>query len=135
MMDVAGLAGQAAAALGPALPLLLGKAVDEAGKEFGKEAWDQVRALWEGLRPRIEARPAAKEAADDVANHPDDEDARAALRLQLKKLLSEDPALGQQVARLLEQRSGPSIEVHASGERSVAAYNVSNSTISTGDRH
>jgi hypothetical protein len=135
MMDVAGLAGQAAAALGPALPLLLGKAVDEAGKEFGKEAWAQVRALWEGLRPRIEARPAAKEAAEDVANHPGDEDARAALRLQLKKLLSEDPAFCQQVAGLLEQRGGASIEIRASGERSVAAYNVSNSTISTGDKH
>src|SRR4030088_1727921 len=111
MMDVAGLASQAAAALGPALPLLLGKAVDEAAKEFGKEALDQVRALWEGLRPRIEARPAAKEAADDVADHPDDEDARAALRLQLRKMLSEDPAFSQQVAGLLEQRSGSSIEI------------------------
>jgi hypothetical protein len=115
--------------------VLLDKAASAAGKEFGEDAWAQIQALWQRLRPRIEERPAAREAADDVASQPDDEDARAALRLQLKKLLSDDPALTQEIARVLEpQRGGTAITVEASGQRSVAIYNASNSTISTGDK-
>ncbi|MDN5271213.1 hypothetical protein QTO31_04445 [Chloroflexus sp. MS-CIW-1] len=82
----------------------------------------------------MEARPAALEAAQDAAAHPDDEDALAALRLQLKKLLAEDDSLAQELARLLPQ-SGPAGQtVIASGNRSVAiGGNASGNVIITGD--
>jgi hypothetical protein len=132
MIDIAGVAGQAVAALAPALPYLLGRAVDEAGKEFGKDAWTTIQKLWDDLRPRIEARPAANEAAQDVADHPDDVDAQAALRLQLKKMLAEDSALGLEVARVLAEReASESIRVTASGDGSVAVFNATNNTITT----
>jgi hypothetical protein len=82
----------------------------------------------------VEAKPAALEAAQDAATHPDDEDTLAALRLQLKKLLAEDEALAQELARLLP-RSGPAGQtVIASGDRSVAiGGNASGNVIITGD--
>ena len=77
--------------LAPFLPYLL-KGVKLAGQEAarklgekaGEQGFEQAQALWDRLRPKMEARPAALEAAQDAAAHPDDEDALAALRLQLK---------------------------------------------------
>jgi len=84
----------------------------------------------------VEAKPAALEAVQDAAERPDDEDALAALRLQLKKLLAEDEPLAKELARLLPQ-SGPAGQtVTASGSRSVAiGGNVSGSVIVTGDNN
>jgi hypothetical protein len=59
----------------------------EAGKQLGVDAWEKAKSLWGKLRPQVDAKPAAQEAAQDVAETSDNEDAQAALRLQLKKLL------------------------------------------------
>jgi hypothetical protein len=91
--------------LAPFLPYLLKageKAAEEAGRKLGAAAWEQAQALWARLRPKVEARPALKEAVADVAANPQDEDALAALRLQLRKLLEEDPALQEEVRRLMQ---------------------------------
>jgi len=110
----------------------------EAAKKLGEKAseqgFDHAKALWEKLRPKVEAKPAALEAVQDAAEHPDDEDALAALRLQLKKLLAEDEPLAQELARLLEQTRPAGQTVIASGERSVAiGGNASGNVIITGD--
>jgi len=127
--------------LAPFLPYLLKgvklagqEAAKKLGEKAGEQGFEQARALWEKLRPKVEAKPAALEAAQDTAAHPDDEDALAALRLQLKKLLAEDESLAKELARLLTQ-SGPAGQtVTASGSRSVAiGGNVSGSVIVTGD--
>jgi len=96
--------------LAPFLPYLvkgLKLAGQEAAKKLGEKAseqgFDHAKALWEKLRRKVEAKPAALEAAQDAATHPDDEDALAALRLQLKKLLAEDQPLAQELARLVAQ--------------------------------
>jgi len=129
--------------LAPYLPYLvkgLKLAGQEAAKKLGEKAgeggFEQAKALWDRLRPKVEARPAALEAAQDAADHPDDADALAALRLQLRKLLAEDDSLAQELARLLPQ-SGPAGQtVVASGERSVAiGGDVSGGVIVTGDRN
>ena len=94
------------------------------------------RTLWDKLRPKVETRPAALEAIQDAADHPDDEDALAALRLQLKKLLAEDEALAKELAHLLAQARPAGQTVTASGNRSVAiGGSVSGSVIVTGDRN
>ena len=129
--------------LAPFLPYLLEGAKvagQEAAKVLGKRTsehgLDQAKTLWEKLRPKVEAKPAALEAVQETAAHPNDEDALAALRLQLKKLLAEDQALAQELARLLEQAHPAGQNVTASGDRSVAiGGNVSGSVIVTGDRH
>jgi hypothetical protein len=41
----------------------------------------------------VESRPAAQEAAADLATQPTDEAAQAALRVQFRKLLVDEPGL------------------------------------------
>ncbi|MFN4294016.1 MAG: hypothetical protein ACK4JD_07785 [Thermoflexales bacterium] len=96
--------------LAPFLPYLLKmgeKAAEEAGKKLGAEAWERAKALWVRLRPAVVARPAAQEAVQDAAAQPQDEDALAALRRQLKKLLTEDPALAAEIAQLWGEAKPP----------------------------
>jgi hypothetical protein len=129
--------------LAPFLPYLLKgaklagqEAAKKLGEKAGEQGFEQAKTLWEKLRHKVEARPAALEAVQDAADHPNDEDALAALRLQLKKLLAEDDSLAQELARLLP-RSGPAGQtVIASGDRSVAiGGSVSGSVIVTGDKN
>ena len=132
-MDITALASSVTAALVPLLPYLL-KAGEKAAEETGKKVADQSlewgKSLWSKLKPKVEAKPAALEAAQDVAHAPKDEDLQIALRVQLKKLLTEDQSLAEEVSRWLEQGNA----VTASGERSVAiGGDVKGSTIVTGD--
>jgi hypothetical protein len=96
--------------LSPFLPTLLrlgGKAVDKATEsaagKFGEAAFAKAQAIWGKLSPQVEAKEAAKEAAIDVANSPDDEDSLAALRVQLKKLLEQDQELMKAIAQILAE--------------------------------
>ncbi len=138
-MDINALASELTTALVPLLPYLL-KAGEKAAEETGKKAVDQslewVKSIWTKLKPGVEAKPAALEAAQDVAHAPEDEDLQVALRVQLKKLLTEDQSLAEEVSRWLEQGKAAGIAVTASGERSVAiGGDVKGSTIVTGDRN
>ncbi len=138
-MDIAMLAKDVAALLTPFLPYLLKageRAAEETGKKLGGDAWEKAKALWGKLRAKVETRPAAQEAVQDVADHPDDEDAQAALRLQLRKILAEDEALAAEVARLWQETEAARVTVIASGERSVAiGGDVHGSVIVTGDEN
>jgi hypothetical protein len=107
-VDIQTLAKEVVAFLAPFLPYLVmagGEAAKEAGKKFGEAAWEQAKALWGKLRPKVEAKPAAQEAVQDAAAAPQDEDAQAALRLQLRKLLAEDETLAGEVTRLVQEGS------------------------------
>jgi len=55
-MDVSQLAQVVTTFLTPFLPYLLkvgAKAAEEAGKKFGADAWEQAKALWGKLRPKV----------------------------------------------------------------------------------
>jgi hypothetical protein len=91
--------------LAPFLPYLLKKgeqAADVAIERFGQAAWKRAQALWAKLRPKVEDKEAAREATEDVAAAPDDELARSALQLQLRKLVADDPDLAAELAEMLE---------------------------------
>lgn len=106
-MDPKLLAQSVVAFLSPFLPYLVKageKAIEEAGKKFGAEAWEQAQALWAKLRSKVQAKPAAHRAAQDVAKAPNNEDARVVLRVQLKNLLAEDGTLAAEIARLMQAR-------------------------------
>jgi transketolase len=125
--------------LAPFLPTLVKageKAVEKAADAVSDEAFKYARALWEKLKPGVDAKPAAKEAAEEVAARPDDEDALAALRLQLRKLLEEDTRLAGDLAAIWQKAEAANVvQVTASGERSVAVGgDVTGSTIVTGDQ-
>ncbi|MER7705882.1 hypothetical protein ABTX81_23680 [Kitasatospora sp. NPDC097605] len=80
------------------------------------------------------AEQAALEGAvQDAAEDPEDADAAAALRQQLKRALREDAELREELAALLPARAAGSVIITASGERSIAAHTIT--TAITGDGH
>lgn len=138
-MDIGALASSVTTALVPLLPYLLKageKAAEETGKTVAGQSWEWAKSLWTKLRPKVEAKEAALEAAQDVAQAPEDQYAQAAFRQQLKKLLTEDQSLAEEVSRWLEQGKATGINVSAVGNRSVAiGGDVKGSTIVTGDQN
>ena len=138
-MDPAMLAKDVAMFLAPALPYLIKggeKAVEEVGKKIGGEALDYAKSLWAKLRPKAEATPRLQEAVEEVVAAPKDEDAQAQLRLQLKKLLTNDAELARELESILQNASNAGVTVIVSGDRSVGiGGNVSGSTIITGDQN
>jgi hypothetical protein len=95
--------------LAPALPVLLGlgqKAIDKGAEKLGeKGAEGLVGKIWPRLKPKVEAKPAAIEAAEDVAKAPEDPGAIASLGHQLKKILEapENKDLAAEIAKLLAE--------------------------------
>ncbi|MFF0064208.1 hypothetical protein ACFYRC_22155 [Streptomyces sp. NPDC005279] len=87
-----------------------------------------LQAVWH--RRSEQERAQLEAAVQDAADAPDDEDAAAALRQQIKRALHEDEELLGKLARLLPARSG-TVQVTASGERSIAAQTIG--TAITGD--
>jgi len=73
--------------LGPCLGVLLtgvNAVAQEIGKSVAPELLEHAKRLWAKLRPHVESKPAALEAATDLAERPDDVRARASLELQLE---------------------------------------------------
>jgi hypothetical protein len=136
-MDITIMAKEITAFLAPFLPDLVkmgGKAVEGASKKLGEDVLESAKALWGKLRPEVEAKPAAQEAVKDLIAAPKDEDAQAALRFQLKKILADDQNLADEVSRLWEEANASNVRANAAGERSVAiGGNVNGSVIVTGD--
>ena len=110
-MDISTLAATAVELLAKAMPYLVKggeKAAEKAEKELGRETWEQAKGLWGKLAPATEKTPLAAYAAAELAEAPDDEDARASLRLQLRKLLKADSSLVEAVRAVV---SGAGIAV------------------------
>src|SRR5262249_38571844 len=133
MDAVSPLATQLVSYLSPFLPQLAAGAAGQLQEHGGELA----RQLWKHLEPKSKSRPALDEAIQDVANAPKDEDTQAALRVQLRKLLQDDPTLRQELENALQAgASTTTTTVTASGERSVAIGGyVTSSTLITGDRN
>ena len=125
--------------ISPFLPYLLklgDKAAEETAKKLGADTWEKAKAIWVKLHPKVEAKPSAQEAVEDVAQAPEDEDALAALRLQLKKLLKEDPTLESEVTQLLAEAQAPQSRgnINIGGDvKGVSAYDISGGSITQGD--
>jgi thioredoxin-like negative regulator of GroEL len=143
MIDIAILAKETVTFLAPFLPYLVKAsegAAEEVGKQLGEKvgggAWEKAEALWVKLRPRMEATEATRDAIQEVAAAPGDEDARAVLRVQLKKLLAEDESLAREVSEMQREMRHAGVSVAAIGDRSVAiGGKVSGSNIVTGDQN
>ncbi|WP_329546736.1 hypothetical protein OG548_23045 [Streptomyces sp. NBC_01356] len=87
-----------------------------------------LQAVWR--RRDAQGRAELEAAVQDTADAPDDEDAAAALRQQIKRALREDAELLAELARILPA-GGETVNVTASGERSIAAKTIG--TAVTGD--
>ncbi|MBD2458739.1 hypothetical protein H6G80_32345 [Nostoc sp. FACHB-87] len=94
--------------LTPCLPFLMSvgnKAVEGASQKLGEDVWTKAKAIWAKLQPKVETKPMAKGAAEELANSPNDADALDILQKQLKKLLDEDKALAAEIAGLMSEDS------------------------------
>ncbi len=120
-MDFKLLAETLTTFLAPAMPYLIsggGELVEEAGKTLGEHGLDLLKTLWAKLRPKVEEKPTAAEAVQEVARAPEDADAQAALRLQLRKILEADVSFAAEIEKLLEaagQKASYQAELHGSG--------------------
>ncbi|MFG1620174.1 hypothetical protein ACGFI3_46135 [Nonomuraea wenchangensis] len=68
-------------------------------------------------------RAALEQAVEDAAAEPEDAEATAALRQQLKRALREDAELRDQIAALLPPAAGATT-ITASGQRAIAAHSI-----------
>lgn len=141
-MDPQTLAQQIVPVLAPVLPYLV-KAGEQAAGEVGKiaagVAGEKIKALWGRIWSKMDGKPAAQEAVQELVKNPDDADAQGAFRLQLRKLLADDADLLADVARLwaeVNAASGVGNTNIAAGNRLVAiGGHVSGSVIVTGDQN
>jgi hypothetical protein len=133
------LAGQVVAAVAPFLPYLsrAGESVlSRGGDELDAHAWDLAQKLWQRLVPHVQERPSTSEAVQEVVQSPGDDDARAALRVQLRSLLNQQPDLAQQLSAILEQAHQPTQQSVTATHGSIAiGGNVSGSQMIIGDHN
>jgi hypothetical protein len=138
-MDTVTLVQQVTPWLVAAAPYLrqLGELAGKAAmKEVSREAatkigglWDGAKGIWSMLqRSESEVAPDVVKAVQDVARLPDDPDTHAALRLQLRKLLSSDTKLKDEIIKIISEAQLKQREasIHAGG-------NVMNSAIIMGN--
>jgi ATP/maltotriose-dependent transcriptional regulator MalT len=105
-MDPATIASGLVSVLAPFLKGFMSGVTDaseKAGEAAGGKLRDFAAAIWGRLHPKLEQAPAALQAAQQVADKPEDQDWQAALRAQLKMLLEEDPALAHELGSSLEE--------------------------------
>jgi hypothetical protein len=76
---------------------------ESAGEEAGGKLRELASGLWKRLRSQVEEHPAAKEAAEDLAQDPDNEESAAALRIQIRKMLEADGTLSRDVEASLAE--------------------------------
>ena len=76
-----------------------GKLLEKAS-EYLPEA---VGKVWDAVKEKMESKPETAELPAEVSKAPDDEDAQAAFRYQLKKLLENDETFIQQLDALVKE--------------------------------
>lgn len=128
----------------PEVEVLVGQVVPAIGAAVGvygagvlSRVQDAAAEGTVGLGRRILARllgaaadPERLEAAvEDLAVDADDTDAVAALRFQVRRILTEHPELAAELSAMLP--AGP--QAHARGDRSVAVAGDNSAPITTGD--
>jgi hypothetical protein len=115
-MDPATLATTATSLLLPYIAkggkLALDKISEEMPETLGK--------LWGAISKRFADRPAAIEAAKDLAQKPDDTDNQEVFIVQLKKALKEDEEFAKLLTGLVEQAKSDS-SIHIGGDGAVAS--------------
>ena len=86
--------------LQPFLSRLLEGDEDFQGQENSLYDWEIARASWNIIKPEIDKKPLLREACYDAAENPYNEDALAALRFQLKKLMTQERSLSDKLVSL-----------------------------------
>ena len=124
------LAVAAVNALDPYWPVIAAGAATQIGKELPSA----VKKLWDKIWGRCSDKPSARESLDDLLANTDDDDLKAAFRVQLRKLLSAEPDFAEEIGRLVEG-TGTATHYHSEthGDRNVTVQG-SNIRVSLGER-
>jgi len=99
MDQIATLATSAVAALSP----YLAEAGKEIAKDTGTAAFGKIGALYDYLKRRFQGHSSAEGALDDLKANPSDEDTQAALRVQMKKVMNDDPDSVKTIRQILSE--------------------------------
>ena len=112
MLNSDSLAKIVTSLLTPAVPYMLkgwDQAWGEASKKMGADAWVLSKAIWIKLIDSLISKSDGEQSkayllktVTDLSNNPSDEDAQAAFRFQLKKILKGDPELCSEVAKVID---------------------------------
>lgn len=97
-MDPNAMAGAAASFLMPYLVKFGKNLADQAAENLP----GQVQQLWKMIREKMEGKPAAAGAAEELVEKPEDTDNQEAFLLQLKKILKEDSEFGSHLEAMLK---------------------------------
>ncbi|MBI1795150.1 MAG: hypothetical protein HYR70_13315 [Chloroflexi bacterium] len=110
-MDPATIAAAAASILFPYLAKA-GKLVIE---DVSKQLPDMAGKLWDKISQKFQDKPAAQDAAKDLASQADDKDNQSAFETQLRKMLKDDPTFLEELSSLVEKAQKESISLQGSG--------------------
>jgi hypothetical protein len=103
-MDIENIARRLSFFLAPFLGYLLKqKKYEGAAGNKDTHAWETAKTFWSKLGPGIRQRAALQEAFQYAAVSPHDEDVLASLRLQLKKLLSDNRSLAEELGSIWKE--------------------------------
>lgn len=105
---------------------------DQAADALGTETGRLARRVWDRLGQAFESRPAAKEAAENLAAKPADDLAREDLELQVRKILRDDPGLRKELSAMLEDARGQGIVADRGGVVNVEGVNARDGGIAVG---
>jgi hypothetical protein len=97
-MDPLTLATAATALLSPYIV----KFAEKGAEKLGEALPDGIGKLWTAIGDKFKGKPAAEEAAKDLAAKPDDADNQAAFRKELKKTLTDDEPFLAELTKLLQ---------------------------------
>jgi len=104
-MNIPGIVKELVLLISPALPYLAPageEMLKKVGGNLGTAISQNAIKVWTLLNSEIVLKPPAlEEALKDVSKNPEDEDAQASLRLQLKKLLESNPELTQKLSEMM----------------------------------
>jgi len=96
-MDPATVATTAVTVLAPYIV----KAGEKTAEKLGEMLPAGVGKVWTAITGRFKGKPAAESATIDLVAQPNDEDNQTAFRIQLKKVLENDPGFMTELAQLL----------------------------------
>ncbi len=139
-MELTQLAPMVVAMIAPYLPHLVEaakmvgeKALEKVGESVGEEGFKQAKPLLARIWPKIAAKPAALEAAEDVAKSPDNKSYQTVLEVQLEKILAADRSLLDEVKKIIEAAGGVKTNINVTGDRNVVIGRDNSGVIITGD--
>lgn len=77
------------------------KAGEKTAEKLGEMLPASVGKVWMAIRNKFKGKPIAEAAATDLAVQPEDEDNQTTFRIQLKKVLENDPSFMAELLQLL----------------------------------